>query len=200
MRGWLERWARGRIVRRPLGAEFDRRFFYASPEAALCWALPWASAELDKGFMSFCREFYNPAMWSMILGGHLGIFAFSAAHRAGAKGAVLSVEPDPFLSRLMIRSKAECPSGVAPCTVLTCVVGRELVFAALEIPERSRAASALAGKSESTQRGGIRERLLSRWSSWRRVIPPRMSSRWILRVPNLMPLRVVRKFSPSVAP
>lgn len=69
MRGWLERWARGRIVRRPLGAEFDRRFFYASPEAALCWALPWASAELDKGFMSFCREFYNPAMWSMILGG-----------------------------------------------------------------------------------------------------------------------------------
>lgn len=158
MRGWLERWARGRIVRRPLGAEFDRRFFYASPEAALCWALPWASAELDKGLMSFCREFVQPGNVVWDFGGHLGIFAFSAAHRAGAKGAVLSVEPDPFLSRLMIRSEAERPSGVAPCTVLTCAVDRELGFATLEIPERLRAANALAGKSDSTQRGGIRER------------------------------------------
>jgi len=149
---------RGRVVRRRLGAEFGGRAFYATPEASLVWALPWASGSADPDLMRFCREFVQPGSVVWDFGGHLGIFAFSAAHRAGAEGMVLSVEPDPFLSRLMIRTEAERPSGVASCTVLTCAVGRAPGFATLEIPERSRAANALAGKSESTQRGGIRER------------------------------------------
>lgn len=158
LRTALEKWSRGRIVRRRMGSEFGGRVFYASPEAALFWAYPWASAGIDEELMSFCREFVQPGSVVWDFGGHLGIFAFSAAHRAGPEGAVLTVEPDPFLSRLMIRSEAARPTGVAPCTVLTCAVGREPGFATLEIPERSRAANAIAGKSESTQRGGIRER------------------------------------------
>jgi len=149
---------RGRVVRRRLGAEFGGRAFYASPEASLVWALPWVGSSADPDLMRFCREFVKPGSVVWDFGGHLGIFAFSAAHRAGAEGVVLSVEPDPFLSRLMIRTEAERPSGVASCTVLTCAVGRAPGFATLEIPERSRAANAIAGKSESTQRGGVRER------------------------------------------
>jgi FkbM family methyltransferase len=157
-RAALEKWSRGRVVRRRMGSEFGGRVFYASPEAALFWAYPWASAGIDEELTNFCREFVQPGSVVWDFGGHLGIFAFSAAHRAGAEGVVLSVEPDPFLSRLMIRTEAERPPGVASCTVLTCAVGRAPGFATLEIPERSRAANALAGKSESTQRGGIRER------------------------------------------
>jgi FkbM family methyltransferase len=157
-RAALEKWSRGRVVRRRMGSEFGGRAFYASPEAALFWAYPWASAAIDEELMNFCREFVRPGSVVWDFGGHLGIFAFAAAHRAGAEGMVLSVEPDPFLSRLMIRTEAERPSGVASCTVLTCAVGRAPGFATLEIPERSRAANALAGKSQSTQRGGIRER------------------------------------------
>jgi FkbM family methyltransferase len=159
IRSSLERSVRGRVVRRRLGAEFGGRLFYATPEASLIWALPGAGAHSDEGLARFCREFVQPGAVVWDFGGHLGVFAFAAAHRAGPDGLVLAVEPDPFLSRLMIMSESLRPVGSAPCTVLTCAVGRSPGFATLEIPERSRAANAIAGKSESTQRGGIRQRL-----------------------------------------
>lgn len=157
-RAILERLSRGRIVRRNLGRDLGKRTFYATPEASLAWALPWAGGSTDPDLMRFCREFVKPGSVVWDFGGHLGLFAFAAAHHAGAKGCVLSIEPDPFLSQLMIRTEWERPDGVAPCTVLTAAVGREAGFATLEVPERSRAANALAGKSQSTQRGGVRHR------------------------------------------
>jgi FkbM family methyltransferase len=158
VRAWLERAVRGKVVRRRLGAEFGGRYFYASPEASLIWALPGAGVCGNEELRGFCCEFVRPGSTVWDFGGHLGLFAFAAAHRAGAGGMVLSIEPDPFLSRLMIMTEAHRPPAVAPCTVLTCAVGRAPGFATLEIPERSRAANAIAGKSESSQRGGIRER------------------------------------------
>lgn len=158
IRSGLERWARGRIVRRTLGKRFGGRPFYASPEAALFWAFPWATAEIDDDLMRFCEEFVHPGSVVWDFGGHLGIFAFAAAQRAGPNGYVLSLEPDPFLAHLMIKTESERPSTAAPCTVLGCAVGSEPGFATLEVPERSRAANALAGKSISPSRGGVRQR------------------------------------------
>lgn len=157
-RATLERAARGRVVRRTLGKRFGHRRFYASPEAALFWAFPWATAEIDDDLMRFCEEFVTPASVVWDFGGHLGIFAFAAAHQAGPNGFILALEPDPFLAHLMIRTEAERVSTAAPCTVLGCAVGKTAGFATLEVPERSRAANALAGKSISPSRGGVRQR------------------------------------------
>ncbi len=157
-RSLLERLSRGRVVRRRLGPEHGDRTFYATPEASLVWALPWAGGSADPDLMRFCREFVKPGSVVWDFGGHLGLFAFAAAYYAGPEGRVLSVEPDPFLAHLMIKTEGHRPDNVAPCTILNAAVGREPGFATLEVPERSRAANALAGKSQSTQRGGIRQR------------------------------------------
>lgn len=150
--------SRGRIVRRRLGAGFSNRSIYVSPEASLAWLLPWATSELDQDLISFCREFVRPGLVVWDLGGNIGLFSFAAAHRAGPEGRVVTIEPDPFLAQLIIRSEADRPADCAPCTVVTAAVSREPGFATLEVPERSRASNALVGKSESSQRGGVRQR------------------------------------------
>jgi FkbM family methyltransferase len=158
LRSKVESFSRGRVVRRRLGAEFANRSIYVSPEASLAWLLPWATSELDRDLMSFCREFVRPGSVVWDFGGNIGLFSFAAAHRAGAQGQVVTIEPDPFLAQLIIRGETERPADCAPCTVVTAAVSREPGFATLEVPERSRAANALAGKSECSQRGGVRQR------------------------------------------
>ena len=86
----------------------------------------------------------------------MGVFSFTAAAYAGANGRVLAVEPDPFLSNLMLHSERARRPEDGPTTVLTAAVSAQLGFATLEVPERSRASNALRGKSDCTQKGGIR--------------------------------------------
>lgn len=157
-RAAAENFSRGRVVRRRLGAEFANRAIYVTPEASLAWLMPWATSELDRDLMGFCREFVRPGSVVWDLGGNIGLFSFAAAHRAGREGFVLTIEPDPFLAQLIIRSESERPVDSSPCTIVTAAVSRETGFATLEVPERSRASNALVGKSESSQRGGVRQR------------------------------------------
>lgn len=130
--------------------------FYASPECSLVWALPWATADLDPQVSNFCREFVHKDAVVWDFGAHIGIFSFMAAAHAGPQGFVLAVEADPFISQLMIKSEESRPPDAAPCTVITSAIGSEPGFATIEIPERSRASNAIAGKSKCTQIGGIR--------------------------------------------
>lgn len=152
----LERSNRGRIVSRKLGKAAGGRRFMASPEASLIWAWPWSTGESDPVLTSFCAEFIKPGAVVWDFGAHMGVFSFTAAAYAGSGGKVLAVEPDPFLSNLMLRSERFRRPEDAPTTVLTAAVSAELGFATLEVPERSRASNALSGKSDCSQKGGVR--------------------------------------------
>lgn len=158
VRAALEKWSRGKIVRRSLGPDFGARRIYATPEASLAWWLPWSGSSVDGDLLSFCREFVHPGSIVWDFGGNVGLFTFLAAHAAGRDGQVVTLEPDPFLSHLIIRTESERPPNCASCTVLTAAVGRTNGFATLEIPERSRASNAVLGKSKSSQRGAVRFR------------------------------------------
>lgn len=156
LRSLLERLNRGRVVRRRLGREAGRRQIFATPEGSLIWALPWASGDLDAQLNDFCIEFIKPGAVVWDFGAHFGLFSFTAAKFAGPSGKVVALEPDPFLSQLMIKSEETRPPEAAPVSVITAAVSRTPGFGQIEIPERSRASNALAGKSECVVKGGVR--------------------------------------------
>lgn len=131
---------------------------YVTPEASLAFLNPFSQLDLGEDLLAFCREFVLPGAVIWDLGGNVSLFSFAAARRAGEAGFVLTVEPDPFLSRLVIRTETERPPGSAPCMIVTAAVGRQAGFATLEVPERSRASNALLGKSRSSQIGLVRQR------------------------------------------
>lgn len=158
VRRLLEKINRGRVVRRKLGRLSGGRHFYASPEASLIWAYPWAVGNVDPQIDSFCRKFISPGAQVWDFGANVGLFSFTAAFFAGPKGSVLSLEPDPFLASLIIKTESNPHPAYAPVSVITAAVSNETGFAVLEVPERSRASNAIIGKSECTQRGGVRQR------------------------------------------
>jgi FkbM family methyltransferase len=114
---------------------------------------------VDPLIETFCREFIKPGAHVWDLGANVGVFSFTAAFFAGSKGSVLSVEPDPFLAHLIQKTESSPHPAYAPVSVITAAVSKESGFAVLEVPERSRASNAIIGKSECTQRGGVRARL-----------------------------------------
>ena len=158
LRTFLEKMNRGRVVQRRLSEVAAKRKIYFSPEGSLIWALPWATGDLDNHLNEFCSEYIKPGSVVWDFGAHFGLFSFTAAHFAGPQGFVLAVEPDPFLSNLIIKSEQRRPEKSAPVHALTAAISREAGFSQIEVPERSRAANSLTGKSECTVIGGVRSR------------------------------------------
>ena len=154
----MEKMNRGRVVQRRLGRSAGKRKIFVSPEGSLIWALPWATGDLDQHLNKFCAEHIKSGSVVWDFGAHFGLFSFTAAHFAGPQGFVLAIEPDPFLSNLIIKSEHRRPEGSAPVHALTAAVSKEAGFSQIEVPERSRAANALSGKSECAVIGGVRSR------------------------------------------
>ena len=159
LRRLAERLSRGVLLRRRLPREFQRLPLYVTPEAGL---RHWAGlGGVDRHLLHMARELVHPGAVVWDVGANVGLFAFSAAARAGPSGMVVAIEPDVWLAHLMDRSSREINRGkilAAPVRVLCASISAELRVSELEIAERARAANHLAGISGSTQTGGFRHR------------------------------------------
>jgi FkbM family methyltransferase len=89
-----------------------------------------------------------------------GEFAVAACHFAGPQGAVLAIEPDPFLCALLHRTIAEPGNAGLPLEALCAAVAEKDGFSAFHIASRGRASNALAGHGMPTM-GGTRGRFMA---------------------------------------
>jgi FkbM family methyltransferase len=140
-----------------LPAEFHRLPLLVTPEAGLRHWL--GLSRVDPHLFRMARELVEPGAVVWDVGANVGLFAFSAAARAGITGLVLAIEPDIWLADLMNRSSrriAQRKLKAAPVRVLCASVSHHPGIAELEIAERARASNHLYGVSGSTQAGGHR--------------------------------------------
>lgn len=156
IRSLLERWSRGRVVRRRLPAELGGHALFVSPDAALkLWRRDLR--QIDPLLLELAAELVRPGDTVWDVGANVGLFAFAAAFAAGPSGHVAAIEADDWLAGLVRRSAQTAGAAYAPVEVLAAAVADRPGILELRIATRGRAGNHLSAVAGSTQTGGYRE-------------------------------------------
>jgi FkbM family methyltransferase len=156
VRSVIEHCARNLRFRRRLPREYGAHVIWMSPDARLRYLRP-GSAAFDRELLECARHFTAPGQVVYDIGANVGEFAVASCHFVGSQGAVLAIEPDPFLCALLHRTIAEPSNAGLPLEALCAAIAEKDGFAAFEIAFRGRASNALAGHGLSNM-GGTRGR------------------------------------------
>jgi len=138
LRGIAHAALRGVVQRRRLPARVGGAVVFVAPESQLKYLRPGV-AGLDAELIGWAQRFTPPSGKVWDIGANCGVFALAAA---GLGAEVLAVEPDPFLSALLLRARAANPQ--AKLEVLTAAVADQWGVATLVIASGGRAANALS--------------------------------------------------------
>lgn len=150
-----ERLSRGLSFRRTLSTPKGRRRIIVTPEASLRYWLP-GSLNSDVQLSDFASQFIKEGQKVWDIGANVGIFTHLAAALVGSGGRVLSVEADPFISQLLIRSGLRLPARDAHPEIVTAAVSSQFGLGDFVVPNRSRASNHLLASTGCTQTGGKR--------------------------------------------
>jgi FkbM family methyltransferase len=156
LRTLVEKLSRHFVFKRNLPMKFGGGRIFASPDASLRY---WKSdlTRVDPFLFKMVDELINPGNIVWDIGANLGLFTFASANRAGPRGKVIAVEPDPWLADLLKRSCGLKDRRLdASVTVIQKAASDKAGFAKLHIAARSRSANHLESGG-STQAGGSRD-------------------------------------------
>lgn len=156
LRARVEQWTRGLAFRRRLPAAAGGVPIMVSPSCGLRFLFR-SMERVDPMLVSLVEECVRPGHMVWDVGANLGLFAFAAAHRAGAGGQVFAFEPDAWLVQLLRRSCALQPPSSAPVQIVPAALAAAPGLRTFNIATRSRATSFLEGYG-SSQAGGVAER------------------------------------------
>ena len=155
LRSLLEKATRRSAVRRHLPQAHGGGPLYVSGSAGLKYLLR-PMDRIDPSLCNLAKEFVQNRSVVWDVGANVGLFAFSAAHHAGADGLVLAFEPDAWLVQLLRRSASIQPQSSARVEVVPVAVADDCDLRTFNLSSRSRATNALSGYG-STQAGPVRE-------------------------------------------
>jgi FkbM family methyltransferase len=158
IRNAIEHCARNVRFRRRLPREFGGHIIWTSPDARLRYLRPGRAA-FDRELLQFARHFTSPGQVVFDVGANVGEFAVAACHFVGSQGAVLAIEPDPFLCALLHRTIAEPRNAGLPLDALCVAAAEKNGLAPFHIASRGRASNALAGHGLPTM-GDVRGRFI----------------------------------------
>lgn len=132
---------------------------YVSPGSALrFWRM--SVEQVDPTLLQLVDELVRENMVVWDVGANVGLFSFAAAHRVGAQGSVLAIEPNTFLVDLLRRSSrflaTNRPERQARVVVLPVAIAHEVGISEFHIAVRGNSTSYITGTG-STQTGGMRE-------------------------------------------
>jgi FkbM family methyltransferase len=147
LRSFAERYSRNVVLRRRLPSDLGGRTIYVTPDSALrFWH--WNVEKVDPELFGIVRTFVpsNSVVWD--IGANVGLFSFSCAAKACT---VLAVEPDSWLSSLLVRSAVQNEN----VHVLTAAIEESVGLVELNIAERGRSANFVRGFG-TAQSGGAR--------------------------------------------
>ena len=131
------------------------RKIIVTPEASLRYWLP-RSLNSDVPLCEFASRYVKAGDKVWDIGANVGVFTFLSAAAVGASGRVLSVEADPFISQLLIRSSLRLPAGDARPEIVTTAVSAANILADFAVSNRSRASNHLLSSTGCSQTGGVR--------------------------------------------
>ncbi|MGF7234723.1 MAG: FkbM family methyltransferase [Frankia sp.] len=153
IRSLAERATHGVTIRRHLPAPFGSGTFLVSTEGGLKY-LRRSLDTVDPVLVRLAGEVVKPGDVVWDVGANLGLFSFCAASRAGRSGAVVALEPDVWLVRLLRRSARGRVTG-APVEVVPVALSDRVGISRFHIARRSRATSHIEGFG-TDQAGGTR--------------------------------------------
>ena len=161
LRKWLERFSRGKVLKRRLPANFQSLPMYVSPEAVLGYWKAFLGHNWNDLF-EFAQDYVQPGQIVWDVGANLGVFSVCAATRVGVSGKVLAIEPDSWSADLLRKSKVLNDEKLSHLNILQVAVSDKISVEELEIPERGRAGTHLkiAGGAGKSLIGSAREILL----------------------------------------
>lgn len=157
VRAKIERAVRNRSFRKRLPKRFQRRPIWVSGDARLRLLL-LGTQGFDSELFDYVDRHVSAGDHVWDLGANVGQFALAAAHKVGASGRVLALEPDPFLQFLLYRTRQEAGNTdiSARFEVMGAAAAASGGIGRLEISARGRASSHLGSVKGGSQTGGVR--------------------------------------------
>lgn len=156
LRRVLEKWARGKRLKRNIYVNGQRRPIIVSPDAQLKYLKGGAGA-FDQDLIRIAEVFLSEDSVVWDVGANVGVFTFAAASVA-KNGTVVSVEADIWLADVLGRTRHLPEYADLDIRIVPVALSRVDGVAVFQIASRGRASNSLEEAGGRSQMGGVREK------------------------------------------